>query len=84
MPAILLLLRIGRVVVPLPWFILWLVLLPFVPLAWLVGLVGSLFSDRDVFRFLMTAPWFYWMLMSLHGTEVRIESKNENILVRFI
>ncbi len=84
MPAVLLLLRIGRVVVPLPWFILWLVLLPFVPLAWLVGLVGSLFSDRYVFRFMMAAPWVYWMLISLHGTEVRVESENENILVKFI
>ncbi len=84
MPAVLLLLRIGRVVVPLPWFILWLILLPFVPLAWLVGLIGSLFSDRDVFRFLMVAPWVYWMLISLHGTEVRIESGKENILIKFI
>ena len=84
MPAILLLLRIGRVTVPLPWFILWLILLPFVPLAWFVGMVGSIFSDRDIFRFLMTAPWVYWMLISLHGTEVRVQSGNDNILVKFI
>jgi hypothetical protein len=84
MPALLLVLRIGRIVLPLPWFILWLILLPFVPLAWLTGLIGSLFSDRDVFRFLMAAPWVYWMLIALHGTEVRIESQRENILVKFI
>ena len=84
MPAILLLLRIGRVTVPLPWFLLWLILLPFVPLAWLLGMIGSIFSDRDLFRFMMAAPWVYWMLVSLHGTEVHVNSSTENVLIRFI
>jgi hypothetical protein len=84
MPAILLLLRIGRVTVPLPWFLIWLVLLPFVPLAWLVGMIGSIFSDADLFRFFTAAPFVYWMLVSLHGTEVRVDGSGENVLVKFI
>ena len=84
MPAVLLILRIGRVVVPLPWFLFWVILLPFVPLAWLIGLMGSLFSERDLFRFLVIAPWAYCVLLCLHGTELRIESRNANVLVRFI
>jgi len=84
MPALLLIMRIGRIIVPLPWFVLWLILLPFVPLAWCVGFIGSIFSDRDVFRFLIAAPWVFWMLMCLHGTEVRVNSKKECILIKFI
>jgi hypothetical protein len=84
MPAILLLLRIGRVTVPLPWFLIWLVLLPFVPLAWLVGMIGSIFSDVDLFRFLTAAPLVYWLLVSLHGTELRVSGSRDNVLVKFI
>jgi|WetSurMetagenome_2_1015567.scaffolds.fasta_scaffold03585_3 hypothetical protein len=79
MPAFLLVLRIGAVVIPLPWFALWLLLAPFALLAWLAGGIGSTLSDRWQFRMLLLAPRGLGILMMLSGTVVDVRNPDRRI-----
>ncbi|MBD3276748.1 MAG: hypothetical protein GF388_00460 [Candidatus Aegiribacteria sp.] len=83
MPAMLMLLRIKKVIIPIPWFLLWLLLLPFALLGWLIGHTG-LIADPDN-RWLRAASEFWrvpLLLMSMHGLEVRVRSKEDNVLIK--
>jgi hypothetical protein len=81
MPAFLLILRTGRMVIPLPWFLVWLILLPFGILAWLAGLVASLFSHKWEFRALTQALRILYLLMSLSGTRCDVSSEGRRFAV---
>ena len=86
MPACILLFRIRKLILPLPWFILWLLLSPFVLIGWFFGNIG-LIIDPDSYP--MRAASESWrilhLLMSLHGTEVKVDTtSNEHILLKFI
>jgi hypothetical protein len=84
MPAILMVLRVGRWIIPLPWFLLWVILLPFAILAWLAGLAASLFSDRWEFRALVQAPRALYMIMSLSGMRCDVTSEGRRMAVAWI
>lgn len=85
MPALLLLLRVKRFLIPLPWFLLWLFLAPFALLGWLVGNTGLIFFPGSRTLKLLAESWrAVLLLMSLHGTEVRVDSADANVLVKFI
>ncbi len=85
MPACILLLRIRKFFIPLPWFLLWLLLAPFVLLGWFVGNIVLIF-DPD--NYPMKAARESWrvllLMMGLHGTEVKVNTNDENILIKFI
>jgi hypothetical protein len=85
MPACILLLRIKNFFIPLPWFLVWCLGAPFVFLGWFVGNIGLIF-DPDSYP--MRAASESWrvllLLMNLHGTEVKVDTGAENILIKFI
>ena len=84
-PASVLILRIGRVAVPLPWFLLWLFLLPFVFLGWLIGNIGLLLFPKSYHMRVLSQSWrLVQILISLQGTDIRVNTAQENIRIRFI
>ena len=73
MPAFFLIVKIWKVPIPIPWFLLWLLLLPFVPVA---ILVSPLFSGSDYGKLLRNAHLAWYMIVSLHGLKVDINSRD--------
>jgi len=82
MPAFFLLIKIGRMILPLPWFIFWLILLPFVPLA---ILVSPFFKREDYGRVLQNAHLAWWVVTALHGLKVDVNSRDgQRIYLSFV
>ncbi|MFO8183923.1 MAG: hypothetical protein R6U39_07085 [Candidatus Aegiribacteria sp.] len=85
MPAFILLLRIKKVVIPLPWFLVWLLAAPFALAGWLLGNMGLIFFPGSYAMRVLSQAWrLVLFIMTMHGTEIRIESKEEDLLIEFI
>lgn len=85
MPAWILLFRIRKFIIPLPWFLVWLLLAPFILLAWFAGHLWLIFDPDSYPMRLASQSWrFLILIMCLGGTEVRIDTDTENILISFI
>jgi len=85
MPACILLLKIRKFLIPLPWFIIWLALSPFALLGWFFGNIGLIFKPDNYSMRAASESWrVLLLLMTLHGLEVNVNSNDENILVKFI
>ena len=85
MPACILLFRIKNILIPLPWFLLWFFLAPFAFLGWFAGHVGLIFDpDSYVMRAASECWRILLLMMNLHGTEVKVDTNEENILIKFI
>ncbi len=87
MPALFLLFRVGgmRCPIPVPWFPVWLVLLPFAVLGQAVGAVAALFrAGRGTWAAFMSQSLAIWSILpGLHGTEITVSSGEENLSFRF-
>lgn len=85
MPAWILLLRIRNFLIPIPWCIVWILLLPFFLITSTVGYLARL-SGLKYYTFrLLSESWRILMLITcLHGIEIRVNTKQENILLKFI
>ncbi len=82
MPAFLFLMKFGRVTVPLPWFPVWLLLLPFVPLA---IVISPFFRKKNYGNILRNAHLAWWITVMLHGLEVNISSKSgDRVYLSFV
>lgn len=85
MPACILLLRIKNFFIPLPWFISWVLLAPFVLIGWFAGNIGLIFDPDSYFMKAASQSWrVLILLMRLHGTEIKVKSHEDNILIKFI
>lgn len=85
MPAMILVLRIGKVTVPLPWFLVWLLAAPLALLAWMAGSVGLLFLPRSYSMRVACQAWRVVLLaMRLHGIRVHVDTEDQEVLVQFI
>ena len=85
MPACILLLRIKKFFIPLPWFLIWCLGAPFVLLGWFVGHIGLIFAPDSYPMRAASESWRVLMLlMNLHGTEVKVDTGAENISIKFI
>jgi hypothetical protein len=86
MPAWLFILRIGKFPVPLPWFLLWLLLSPFVLLAVIVGTAGRLLGSKAYPIRVMRESWRVLLLITcLHGLLVDVVTgSDQRIRLRFI
>ncbi|MFO7627816.1 MAG: hypothetical protein R6V62_11205 [Candidatus Fermentibacteraceae bacterium] len=88
MPALLLLLRFGKMPFPIPvlWFPVWLLLLPVALLAQTAGSVASLFCrDRSSTLARLSGSMALWSILpGLHGLEVNVSSSEESLMFRFI
>lgn len=88
MPALLLVLRIGRMPfpVPFPWFLVWVPLLPFALLGQAAGSVASVFNGkRSTALAALAGSMRIWGLVTcLHGLEVMVRSSEDNLVFRFI
>jgi len=85
MPACILLLKIRKFILPIPWFILWLMLAPFVLIGWFLGNIGLIFDPDNYPLKAASESWrFLLLLMSLHGTEIKVDTDEEHILLKFI
>jgi hypothetical protein len=83
MPAFLLVARVGRLYLPFPWFLLWMILLPLSVAAWVVGETAHAIGDRRVSALRM-APAAAWALTLLHGLRIDIRSEAERIYLAWI
>ncbi|MCD4707941.1 MAG: hypothetical protein K8S62_09405 [Candidatus Sabulitectum sp.] len=82
MPAFFLLLRIQKVIVPLPWFIFWILLLPLVPAAMIAS---PFFRKKEYGNILQNAHLAWWVMVGLHGLKVDINSKNgDRVYLSFV
>lgn len=82
MPAFFLLLRIQKVIIPLPWFLFWLLLLPLVPIAMTAS---PFFRKKDYGNILRNAHLAWWVMVGLHGLKVDINSKNgDGVYLSFV
>lgn len=85
MPAFILLLKIRKMVIPLPWFLVWLLAAPFALAAWLAGNMGLIFLPESYAMRALSQAWrLVLFMMTMHGTEIRVESKEEDLLIEFI
>ncbi|OPX28153.1 MAG: hypothetical protein B1H09_08335 [Gemmatimonadaceae bacterium 4484_173] len=82
MPAFFLVFRIGRFTIPLPWFAVWLMLLPVVPAA---IIASPFFHNKSYGNILQNAHLAWWIIVGLHGLTVNIDSKNgDRIFLSFV
>ncbi len=85
MPAWILLFRIRNFMIPIPWFIIWILPLPFILVTSIIGYVARLSGMRNYIFRLLSESWRVLMLIiCLHGIEVRVDTEKENILLKFI
>ena len=85
MPAWILLLRIRNFLIPIPWCILWILLLPFILIASTVGYLARLSGLKNYTFRLLSESWRILMLITcLHGIEVQVDTLDTNILLKFI
>jgi len=83
-PAFLLLARFGKVTLPLPWFAVWLVLLPLAAAAWPVGVLGSALGWGRPFRLLAQSPRLWLLSCCLGGLRVRVRSDDRRVCFSFV
>ncbi len=74
MPALLLVARIGRVPVVLPWFPVWMILMPLSWIAWVLTLPVPRFCRGRTLGLLREAPGLVLALARLHGTRIGVDS----------
>lgn len=88
MPALLLLLRFGKMPFPIPvlWFPVWLLLLPVAVLAQAAGSAAQLFcrGRKSALAALSGSMALWSILPGLHGLEVNISSREDRLMFRFI
>lgn len=88
MPALLLLLRFGRMPFPIPvlWFPIWLLLLPLALLAQVAGSAASVFyrGKNSVLAMLSGSLALWSILPGLHGLEVSVSSREDKLMFRFL
>ncbi|MCK4671939.1 MAG: hypothetical protein KAT47_05285 [Candidatus Aegiribacteria sp.] len=85
MPAWILLLRIRNFLIPIPWCIVWILPLPFILITSLVGYLARLSGLKNYTFRLLSESWRVLMLIiCLHGIEVRVDTFDTNILLKFI
>lgn len=72
MPAFLLLAKVGRVPLPIPWFPIWMILLPVSCLVWLSAEVAGVFVQSRALRLMRDAPRMALALSVVHGMRVQI------------
>jgi hypothetical protein len=84
MPALILIIRKGGLVIPLPYFLLWVLLLPVLPLLVLMGVVGNVLSDRVEFRLMMRMDLLFRLLVCLHGLRIRVENGRTRMCLSFV
>lgn len=87
MPAMFLLMRFGRMPfsIPLPWFLLWVLLLPFAVVAQLAGWVALALGIRAATARVLQVSMSAWSLLpGLHGLHISVRSKSENLQFRFV
>ena len=82
MPAFLLLIKIKKMVIPLPWFLLWILLLPFVPIAMIIS---PFFRRKEYGNILQNAHLAWWFMAGLHGLTVDVNSKKgDSVYLSFV
>ncbi len=82
MPAFLLLVKIKKVVIPFPWFLLWILLLPFVPIA---IIISPFFRRKEYGNILKNAHLVWWAMAGLHGLTVDVNSKKgDSVFLSFV
>ncbi|MBN2587268.1 MAG: hypothetical protein JXA64_09055 [Candidatus Fermentibacteraceae bacterium] len=85
MPAFILLLKVKRVLIPLPWFIIWLLAIPFALLGWLVGNMALIFRPGSYAMLAASQAWrVVLLMMRMHGIRVHVDTEDEEVLVQFI
>jgi len=83
-PALLLLVGVGRITIPLPYFPVWILLLPVAVLAGGVGLLGRAVGFEGVSRTLSQAPRMWLLACCLHGLSVNVRSEEHGIRFSFV
>jgi hypothetical protein len=82
MPAFFLILRIKNFILPVPWFIFWALLLPFVPVAMIAS---PFFSKREYGNILRNAHLAWWVIVALHGLKVDVNSSSgDRVYLSFV
>jgi hypothetical protein len=82
MPAFFLVFRIGRFIIPLPWFAVWLLLLPVIPVA---IIISPFFRHRNYENIMRNAHLVWWAAVGIHGLRVDIKSKKgDSIFLSFV
>lgn len=85
MPSWILLFRIRNFLIPIPWFIVWILPLPFILITSIVGYLARLSGLKNYTFRLLSESWRVLMLITcLHGIEVRVETFDTNILLKFV
>lgn len=84
MPAFILLARIGWFPVVLPWFVLWVVLIPLSCLAWAVSVVAGVHPGSRRLAVLRTAPRLALAAANLHGARVSVRSDDASFSLAWI
>ncbi len=82
MPAFLLLIKIQKVIIPIPWVLFWILLLPFVPIAMLIS---PFFARKECGNILRNAHLAWWVMVGLHGLKVDVNSKKgDSVFLSFV
>lgn len=85
MPAWILLIRIRKFIIPIPWFIIWILPLPVILVTSIFGYLVRLSGLKNYIFRLLSESWRVLMLIiCMHGIEVRVDTNEENILIKFI
>lgn len=71
-PALLVIIRIGRYLIPFPWCFIWLFLLVLLPFAMATGYIGASVSENEIFEKLKKAYLLVLFLIGMHGLEVDV------------
>ena len=83
-PATLLVLRVNRLVLVIPWMLLWALALVVMPLFWAIGATARAAARRRGYRLLLHWHVIVLVLAAMRGMTISVRSKEHRVYLKWI
>lgn len=83
-PSTILVMRIGRVVLLIPWILVWVIALALTPMCWLAARTADSAERGGKARLLRHWPAFVMLLVMMGGTIISARTKEHRVYLRWL
>ena len=84
LPATFLVVRIGRVVLLIPWILVWAIALVVMPVCWAIGFGTRASAHDPKRRLLRNWHWVVMLLVMMRGTTISVRSREKRVYLKWI